>query len=373
MTTAPPAAALLSSVHIVHSPSILGELRGNNVRLMKETLGPLCVGGECVVVVDHEPTQELLSAAAAGKDAAKLVDLDPSSIPEAVRGTFAPFVPSEMNVRQVSNTFKHRSALERAASPSASNSAHPRFALIVEDDAMFTKSLPELIERVVAAAPADADIIMANLPSPPSPDGGIGFVGLEKLFKTPPACDGYLVTPGAAAAIAGALLPIRMPTPMQLHFTACSLGLRIYVSTQNLFVDGSKIGTAVSSIVVNNLLIWNQGYCKLMDALSETERAGAVTAGAVTAGAVTAGAVTAGAVTAGDLEAALAASKDAPFGGHPDAIALRARVLVSMGRVGEAKACFEEAMTAYEKGNAVFGLSSGFLRGYMDIYRHLQT
>jgi tetratricopeptide (TPR) repeat protein len=305
-------------------------------------------------VVEHEPTQELL-AAAAGKDAAaaKMVDLNPSGIPDDVRATFAPFVPSEMNVRQVSNVFKHRAALEQAGGGASSSAGAPRFALIVEDDALFVKSIPELIERVVAAAPADADIIMASLPSPPAPDGGIGFVELEKFFKSPPACDGYLVTPSAAAALAAALLPIRMPTPMQLHYTARSLGLRMYVSTHNLFVDGSKIGTAVSSIVVNNLLIWNQAYCKLMDALAENEKAAS---GA-----------------SADVEAALAASKDAPFGGHPDAIALRARVLVSLGRIDEAKACYEEAMTAYEKGNAVFGISSGFLRGYMDMYRHLQA
>jgi tetratricopeptide (TPR) repeat protein len=299
------------------------------------------------MIDDHDPTEQLKRTLLACKG--QYVDIDPTHVAER----FRPFSPPAINLRQVSNTLKHRAALTRIGA--SNQTPHElRFSLVVEDDALYTQNLRSLLARITRDAPADADIVFVSLPSPPSED--LAFPALDALFRTPPACDAYLVTPRAAEAMARAMLPVRMPTPSHLHCVAHTLGLRMYVSSHNVFLDGSKIGAAVSSIQPNNLLIWNQPFCRLADSVAGSKADASL-------------------VTAALEEFALSSSSSpngAQFAAHPDVWALHARCLRGLGRHEEALALFEKAYAAYVEGEAILDISSGFLREYMALFEHLQ-
>jgi len=340
---------IIQSVMLVHAPSLLRKTRAASVQLLSTALGPLSTNNTIEMIDDHDPTEQLKRILLTCKD--QYVDINSNNIPEKFRS----FTPPAINLRQVSNTLKHRAALTRIGAQRHHNTQNRRFSLVVEDDTLFTQNLRPLLTRITQEAPEDADVVFISLPSPPTED--LSFPELDTLFRTPPACDAYLVTPKAAEAMARAMLPVRLPTPIHLHYVANTLGLRMYVSSHNVFVDGSKIGAAVSTIQSNNLLIWNQPFCKLFDARKNSEGKPEALNTAIN-----------------EFVLSLSSSPNgAQFAAHPDVWAMHARCLGSLGKHEEARVLYEKAYAAYVEGEAILDISSGFLREYMALYEHLQN
>eukprot|EP00798_Chlamydomonas_sp_ICE-L_P009569 gene9569-12156_t len=286
---------IIQSVMLVHAPNLLRKTRAASVQLLFTALGLLSTNNTIEMIDDHDPTEQLKRILLTCKD--QYVDINSNNIPE----NFRSFTPPAINLRQ--------------------------------------------------EAPADANVVFISLPSPPTKD--LSFPALDTLFRTPPACDAYLVTPKAAEAMARAMLPVRLPTPIHLHYVANTLGLRMYVSSHNVFVDGSKIGAAVSTIQSNNLLIWNQPFCKLFDARKNSEGKPEALNAAIN-----------------EFVLSLSSSPNgAQFTAHPDVWAMHARCLGSLGKHEEARVLYEKAFAAYVEGEAILDISSGFLREYMALER----
>eukprot|EP00798_Chlamydomonas_sp_ICE-L_P000988 gene988-3878_t len=283
---------ILQSVMLVHAPSLLRKTRASSAQLLSTALGPLSMNNTIEMIDDHDPTEQLKRILLTCKD--QYVDINSNNIPEKFRS----FTPPAINLRRISNALKHRAALTRIGAQRHHNTQNLRFSLV--------------------EARADADVVFISLPSPPTKD--LSFPALDTLFSTPPACDAYLVTPKAAEAMARAMLPVRLPTPIHLHYVANTLGLRMYVSSHNVFVDGSKIGAAVSTIQSNNLLIWNQPFCKLFDARKNSEGKPEALNAAIN-----------------EFVLSLSSSPNgAQFAAHPDVWAMHARCLGSLGKHEEA-------------------------------------
>eukprot|EP00798_Chlamydomonas_sp_ICE-L_P026519 gene26519-17594_t len=221
---------IIQSVMLVHAPSLLRKTRAASVQLLSTALGPLSTNNTIEMIDDHDPTEQLKRILLTCKD--QYVDINSNNIPEKFRtgGSRSSWKMTRYSPR----TF-----------------------------ARFSRALHR------QEAPEDADVVFISLPSPPTED--LSFPATGHALPHPSACDAYLVTPKAAEAMARAMLPVRLPTPIHLHYVANTLGLRMYVSSHNVFVDGSKIGAAVSTIQSNNLLIWNQPFCKLFDARKNSE------------------------------------------------------------------------------------------------------
>jgi hypothetical protein len=128
-----------------------------------------------------------------------------------------------------------------------------------------------------------------------------------------------------------------------------SLSLRAYVATANIFVDGSKIGIFPSSIEVNNILLWNPPYCRLLEAVSSSQTSEEELKKAI------------------DTE-----NKTQSFGNHPDVLALRSRCAAHLGKFKDAKDLAEQAMQGFEQGGTMFNDNSIFLRNYMNLYGNIQ-
>ena len=327
---------MLRAAYLVHAPD-LAERRAESLRLIDQHIAPLAETG-CV---------ERVSDFSGASVDPSTVELDPARCPLA---EFRGLVRS-MHVRQLSNAQNHLSALRRVAAlppPGAgSDSTWSRFALVLEDDALFSDTVAAALRRAAAEAPPGCDIVFLGLPSPlRPPPGGCEFEdALERFGGVVPACESYLVTREGARQLAGAFLPVRFPTHVQLSYAVRLLGMRAFLAAPNAFVDGSKLGFFASSLDPNNRLLWNQPFGEL-DALVASGRED-------------------------DAEAARLSAAQ-PFPGHPDVLALRARYEARHGRFAEAESLFAAATVAYEREGCVVTNQSQFLKAYIALFRHLQ-
>jgi hypothetical protein len=276
-----------------------------------------------------------------------LAELDPKKVPDAPMMALS----TPLHVRAISNALKHREALQAIAKGYESSSGQ-RFALVVEDDALFIEAqMMDVVKRAVAHAPENADIIFLGLPSkrpvPPVVDANsmefddvIDMVSTEVL----PACDSYLVACSAADRIASGFLPIRFGTNVQWTFLVrTGIVRKAYIAVPNAFVDGSKLGVFTSSIATNNLLIWNQGYCQLMTMMMQGDVSG--------------------------FEA-LWNEQTAMMQNHPDALVLLADFYARTGRAEEARDTYDKALKRFEAEGCVVNNTSEFMKRYMSSYQN---
>lgn len=219
---------------------------------------------------------------------------------------------------------------------------------------MFGNNVIDVLSTAVRDAPSDADIVFLGLPSTrqASTDGRSVFDDALAMFGgVLPACDSYLITPGAAAKLVqqgGHMLPVRFPTHVQLSYAIKKAGLKSYVVVPNVFVDGSKLGVFCSSLDANNRLVWNQNYCMMEALVRQTPLP----------------------PDAAERFEELWAQQ--PFKQHPDVLVVRAAFLSKLGRFKDAEAAYADALRLYDDNGAVVNSTSAFLRSYMDLYRELQ-
>ena len=337
--------AFLRAAHLLVSAETRSQ-RQQLVSSLETALAPLTLTG-CVERVGLHDPSELIASGQLGS----LIDTNASNLDDE---QMRPLVRS-LHVRQLSNALKHLEALKRVAALPPVGAE--RFALVVEDDAVFGDSMVDALRHAAADAPSDAGLVFVGLPSTRLPEPG----STKSLFDDPltlfpgnvlPACESYLVTHEAAKRLIDAFLPVRMPTNSQLAYLlrrelrlAASSSFKAYVAVPNAFADGSKVGVATSSIEVNNQLVWNQVYCLV----SELLRSGRVD------------------------KAQLKKDFDElwqkqPFKDHPDCIVQLADQLNSIGRYGEAQDAYERALGVYTTQNCVVNTNSDFMRRYMATY-----
>lgn len=331
------------------------------LQLIDQSVAPLSLTGRVERIEGNDPSDARDRMQAQQKELQAgvptteplLLELNPKTLEDEkmrslVRG---------LHLRQVSNAFKHHEALQRVAKLQTSASETVRFALVLEDDALFGENMVTALASAAASAPANADVVFLGLPStrPKPPAEGTAFDDPLEIFKDHvlPACESYLVTPAGAAKLAAAFLPVHFSAAAQLTYLLRKGAAQAYIAVPNAFVDGSKVGIVASSIETNNQLLWNQGYCR-MDAIARRMPAGG---GPYTAEAQA------------QFEALWA---EQPFKEHPDALVLRADHLFRAGKHADAEDVYAKALAAFDREGCIINQSSDFLKRYMGLYGHLQ-
>jgi hypothetical protein len=345
----------LLAAHLVTSPEVSGR-RQPLIAALHHAVAPLTMTGRLEPVLGFE--QDAVKAAlSAPQQTPPLVDLDATHMDDV---SMRPLVHS-LHVRQISNTFKHAEALRLiAALPVPAQQGpgvppHPRFGLVLEDDAVFSATMVQALTRAARDAPADADLVFLGLPStrtiPPEEDRS-EFDDPLSLYANHviPACESYLVTPAAAGRIAALLFPLRLNTTGQLtYILRKGAAAKAYVAVPNAFVDGSKIGIVTSSVDGNNQLLWNQAYCRMDAILRQVPKDGAYTE-----------------AMQAQFEAVW--ENEQQFKEHPDVLVLRADHLARSGRRREAEDTYERALGLYDRDACVVNNGSEFLKRYMAIF-----
>ena len=255
-----------------------------------------------------------------------------------------------LDVAQVSGCAKHRSALAVVAARANQGGYH----MILEDDVLFGDSVVEQINAMLRTVPTDYDIVFTGLPSPvPSSRDDLTTarsIPLQQLFAVLPACDSYVVTPAAAATLAAAFSPVRLPPHLTLTWAIKKHGLRAYASSPNVFADGSKVGVYVSQVSPNNRLVWNEQFIRLEALANAPPPTDDVS-----------------------MRAAQDLINSLQFKTHPDILRLIGRLQLRMGNYSEAETIFRQVHSVMTGEKCVMNAQSTFLRDYMMLHKFLQT
>ena len=335
----------LIAAHVIASGETIAARRKILEQLEKQ-VAPLTATRRVERVETDEPEDVRAKLAVAPQGS--LVDLEAKNLADE---QMRPLVRG-LHLRQVSNALKHLSAIRRVASTAAA-SGGARFALVLEDDALFGEQMPEAVARACEDAPADADVVFLGLPStrkPPGPGEPSAFDDPLELFggQPFPACESYLITPAGAAKLSAAYLPIRFATNGHLTYLFRAKVAKAYVAVPNAFVDGSKVGVMTSSLNANNQLLWNNPYCRAEAAVRRRPY---------------------GPDDRAQFEAAW---KDQMFKEHPDSLVLHADHLAATGKSGEAASAYAKALDSYGQMGSIVNNTSDWLRRYMNLHAELQ-
>ena len=340
-TTKPQHQKILLGAHVIVSRET-ADMRRHVLTLLDQGVAPMTLDGRLERVEGDDPDD--VKAKLAGAPSGMLVDLEAKNVQDE---HMRPLLRG-LHLRQVSNALKHLAALRRVAA-AATKPGGPRFAMVVEDDALFGDQMSDAVFRATRDAPADADVVFLGLPStrrPPTLDEPAAFDDPLQLFASHvlPACDSYLVTPAGAAKLAARFLPIRFATSAQLTMLMRAGAFKAYVAVPNAFVDGSKVGVVTSSLNPNNQLLWNNPYCRAEAIVRKRPYGPAEQA---------------------QFEAAWG---EQMFKEHPDATVLRADHLLASERYQEAAAAYKQALEMYDRMGCVVNNASDWLRRYMGVY-----
>lgn len=286
------------------------------------------------------------------------VDLTPSK--ELKRSPFDSLLKG-LHVRQLSNALKHAEAIQLA-----SRTEEGTFCLIIEDDAVFGENVAERLESVIRALEKsdDWDVNFLGLPQPISSENANSMPtisNVETLFKILPEISSYIIKKDAALKLGSIYFPVRYMTNIQFSYLFLEKSkrdllapLRMTMTTPNVFVDGSKFGVYLSSLLPNNKLILNQDYSKLHMIINSHEGQNAK--------------------LYTNEEKTLIANmfETIKFVSHPEFQALKALFETQIGNFEKAKAIYNSCYETYKNNDCLLNGESDFIIQYTRLFKHLQ-
>jgi hypothetical protein len=208
-------------------------------------------------VTKHEPHEML----AIGHRIFTKEDLEPSE-----NQFYNSFKMPSCSIEMLSNAMKHQEALKLISMTIEMPNTHHIY-MVLEDDIAFDNDIQDALYRLFEHATFPAfDFVFLGLPGDPmdatSDESKLHLVPMndDLSSKISPVCDAYIVTKNMASKMLQSLNPIRYPFNIQLSFVLDKLKANVGRVYPNLTLDGSKFGNFPSSIVPNNILLFNNVY-----------------------------------------------------------------------------------------------------------------
>jgi GR25 family glycosyltransferase involved in LPS biosynthesis len=254
-----------------------------------------------------------------------------------------------LNDNNVSACMKHYKALSVIAESSNDDDIN----MVLEDDVLFDDRICMLLESMFQKAIVRNDeIVFMGMPtnkmSGDFDPKNIEFQETNKVCKILPFCDSYIVSKQTASKMVSNFMPITFPTNIQLSYVMKVINAKSYLTVPNIFVDGSKYGSAVSTLTENNTLVFNKDYLTLRNIIGKTS------------------------VTQEELTDVINIIQNSSVKNHPDFIHLKAIFLSKLGKNKEAEKTYEDAFNTYVANKCPMSKTSEFLNNYINLYRVLQ-
>jgi hypothetical protein len=252
-----------------------------------------------------------------------------------------------LHIYQLSNALKHAKAIELA-----SKNPPEDINIILEDDLIFEERLCISLEKVIKKLDIDFDLVFLGLPTNKEVKNktDMFFQNTKDIFRILPYCDSYILSHKAAKSLVDKYLPIKFINNIQLSYMIDTLNLKSQIAVPNMFMDGSKYGTHISSLNGTNALLFNNEYNILKHFVSKETP-----------------------LTQEEEKNLQTVLENSSVKNHPDFCHLKALLLVKDGKYNEAKKVFEETYQKYKNSNCIVNHESAFLKDYIRIFKHLQT
>ena len=273
--------------------------------------------------------------------------VDYTQIPGESKASYLNGFLKNIHIYQLSNSLKHMRALEYASQCESLEDLH----LILEDDVLFDeKNFAQQLETLVSKINDETDIVFLGLPSPMEiPENtSITLTRTEDNFKVLPLVDSYILRKPVAEKLKNSFIPVKFITNVQMQYAMIVNSIKSYQCVPNIFVDGTKFGTYISSLSTNNILVFNKEYMMLnelvnKDLLSSEEQA-----------------------------LAQKIIDSSPIKKHPDFMYMTARFFTKIGKYKDAELLYAEAYNMLIMRSAIVNHESGILKDFIRLFNHLQ-
>lgn len=172
---------------------------------------------------------------------------------------FAPFT-----IEQISNFLKQRRALEKVIE------LDDDICMIIEDDCTivpnFINNLEDFLENPI---PEKWDILFLGIPNSSEENE---IKDTRDTMKILPSKEIYCIHPATAKNILTHLQKLSFPYRIQLSYIIDkNKDIRSMYLTKRISIEGSKFGFYPSSVLENNLLIYNKGFVQLFNLLASNK------------------------------------------------------------------------------------------------------
>lgn len=262
--------------------------------------------------------------------------------------TFFDQLVRSMHVKQVSQAMKHKAAIEAFLAQDTFDTL-----LVIEDDVLCGDNIEADLVKAIATFNThaqDMDALFLGCPTPKAmSDKGITFAPIMEYFRIIPTCDSYLLKRDGAKKMLANMMPIRFQLNVQLSFMMHTQGMRMYMITPNVFVNGSKYGVYVSSIEQNNKLFMNQDFNKLVMLNTKTS------------------------YTAAEVQEVKELATTMAMRDHPDFQYLFAVFFMRIRQYTVAKQFFDNAYKTYTDNACIMNNESEFLTNYTRLFKYMQS
>lgn len=266
--------------------------------------------------------------------------IDYTIINDSELAVFNQFIKN-IHVNQLSNTLKHADALNKIA-----QNQNDDLHLVIEDDTLFGEDVCETLDTILGNL-TDQPITFLGLPSNEKADNPIAII--PSNFTVVPVVDSYLIKYDTAKLLCDNFFPIKFTAVFQINYILKKLGIKIYQSNKNVFVNGSKYGMFVSSLNPNNALVFNKDYVTVLEILNKETN------------------------THEDALKVNKLARESPIAMSPDFMYLIARYSIKEKKYKDAEKLLSEAYNLILSNNGIVNHESSILKDFIRIFKHLQT
>lgn len=178
-----------------------------------------------------------------------------------------------LSAEQVSNFLKQRAALEKVVDLEGfQKEGEKHYYLLLEDDCMI---LPEFVKNAEAFLEnpdvSPWDILFLCL-SQPGPTHRYEYLSTRGLVKVLPSKEAYCITPATAKKLLLSLQKINYFYRLQLSvWIHQHPNIKSMYPSLRISLEGSKVGFVPSSVVENNVLIYNKEFMDMLHMMTGRE------------------------------------------------------------------------------------------------------
>lgn len=323
------------NVYIIHYDQLND--RKDNINLLKSYVNDQA-NINIKVITDHEPESINMN------NIKNLISMKPLDESE---NQFYNNFNTKLSIHTISNGLKHFKAIQMI-----SKEKENTINIVFEDDVMCSNKLfTQLNSLYTNINEVPWDIVLLGQPS--EEVQSTNNLSLKKITPTNtifPCIDSYLIKPSFAKSILINFFPLRYPLNIQLSYIIDKMNNQnCYKIFPNITGDGSKIGIYTSSIMPNNVLLFNNIYKKIYTTLENYSS-----------------------LNDQQINEIKSLLDQNEYKNSPDFIHIEALLYMKIGDLQKSKSLFEKAYDGFNLKKTPMNNTSVFLKNYINIFKLIQ-
>lgn len=323
------------NVFIIHYEKL--DDRRQNIELLKSYIDPL-ENVNIKIITDHEPESINMN------NIKNLISTNPL---DETENQFYNSFNTKLSIHTISNGLKHFKAIQ-LISKEKDNSIN----IVLEDDVLCSNKLFSQLNSLYKNIDTiDWGLVLLGQPSEEVQN--TNNLSLKNISPTNiifPCIDSYLMKPSFAKTLLINFFPLRYPLNIQMSYIIDKLNnTNCYKIFPNITGDGSKIGKFSSSIMPNNVLLFNNIYKKIYTTLENNPM-----------------------LNNEQIDEIKSLIEQNEYKDSPDFMHIEALLYMKIGDLTKSKSLFEKAYETYNISQTPMNNTSVFLKNYINIFKLIQ-